>query len=91
MEQLVSFVVVGALAGLFAQGWKGHIGAVWGLISLPITYFWYEVFFRTVRNNPTTVSPAVDPYLVVAVASGAFGLISMLIIVATLPKRRRGD
>ena len=95
MEQLISFVVVAVLTGALAQGWKGHIGAIWGLISLPIQWFFYEVFFRAIRVNPGAVAEAGRPdaaftlLFLTALASGLISAITMILIVTTLPNRKK--
>jgi len=97
MEQFVSFIVVAVLTGILAQGWKGHIGAIWGLVSLPIQWFFYEVFFRAVRTNPGALTEAARPDaaftlpFLTALASGIISAITMCLIVATLPNRKKAE
>jgi hypothetical protein len=93
MEQLVSFVAVAVFTGFFAQAWKGRTGVLWGLIPLPIHYFLYDVFYRTVTITPDLVAKttgpnaAFGPELVAAVSSGFLVGAIMFLIVATLPNR----
>jgi hypothetical protein len=85
MEQLVSFAVVAIVTGFFAQAGKGHVGAIWGLISLPVQWIAYEIFSRAARSQPDLGALA---DLVVALASGVISALVMLLIVLTLPNRK---
>lgn len=87
-DTVVLLMVLGSvpiLIGLISQRMKGRTGAAWSLLSLEVVFFIF-LFFAAFLSG--LIDPGQKPLLVGFSGAILFGLLPLVVIVVTRPRRK---
>lgn len=87
----IAMVITSVLIGWFAQAKKGRTGAIWGFITMLVLIpTWLVIYFATAVADRSLYKSGEDWWTLAIVVCVGTGIV-MVLIVATLPKKRAAE